>query len=516
MSTLPLVRRALVRVTSTTVAVITAVTLALSAGVFATAPASPSPLATTPHAPKYTPKFEPGPCAAGVPNEPRVECGVLTVPENRDRPQKAQVQLSVATVQSQAATKAPDPIVHLAGGPGQAAFPILNFVLATDLGGPRDVIVLSQRGTPASTPNLDCPELTDATWAQFATADPPAVEQRTYDEAVRQCRARLRASGVDLNSYNTVTNAADVADLRVALGVRDWNIWSLSYGTTLAQQVMRDHPDGLRSVVLDSTVPPDKGFGGTDEVGRAMDSIKRLLAGCATSPACNAAHPTLARDLKDVVAALDAHPYQSVVTDPDGAQRAIAFTGRDLIYGLANIPRISSLISQFPQLVSQFKAGQYGFIDTLASTLIPQLYTTSDGMHLSVQCADRAHIDVQAGLRRLLAAHPEYEAVGTGVFAACPAWPVRPVPRSFNHPITSAIPTLVLAGEWDPTTPATAAREVAKHFKRSSFVEFPGAGHVVVRFDNPCAQSMLQGFFANPTQRPVTTCVRQLPEPAWS
>ena len=442
---------------------------------------------------------------------------MLTVPENRDRPQKAQVQLPVATVRSQAATKAPDPIVHLAGGPGQAAFPILNFVLATDLGGPRDVIVLSQRGTAASTPNLDCPELTDATWAQFATADPPAVEQRTFDAVVRACRARLRASGVDLNSYNTITNAADVADLRLALGVREWNIWSLSYGTALAQEVMREHPDGLRSVVLDSTVPPDKGFGGTDEVRRAMDSIQRLLAGCATSPACNAAHPTLARDLKDVVAALDAQPYQSVVTDPDtGTQRAVAFTGRDLIYGLANIPRISSLISQFPQVVSQFKAGQYGFIDTLASTLIPQLYTTSDGMHLSVQCADRAHIDVQSGLRRLLVAHPEYETFGSGVSAACPAWPVRPVPRSFNHPVASTIPTLVLAGEWDPTTPAKPAREVAKRLKRSSFVEFPGLGHVVVRFNNPCPQSLLQGFIANPTQRPDTTCVSQLPEPAWS
>ena len=516
MSTLSLARRALVRVTTTTFAVITAVTLALSTSTFATLPASASRVAKTPYAPRYTPTFESGPCAAGVPNDPRVECGVLTVPENRDRPQQAQVRLPVATVRSQAATKAPDPIVYLAGGPGQAAFPILKFVLATDLGGPRDVIVLSQRGTAASTPNLDCPELTDATWAQFATADPPALEKGPFDAAVRLCRARLRASGVDFNSYNTVTNAADVADLRLALGVRDWNIWSLSYGTALAQQVMRDHPDGLRSVVLDSTVPPDKGFGGTDDVGRAMDSIKRLLAGCATSPACNAAHPTLARDLTDVVAALDAQPYQSVVTDPDGAQRAIAFTGRDLIYGLANIPRISSLISQFPQLVSQFKAGQYGFIDTLASTLIPQLYTTSDGMHLSVQCADRAHIDVQAGLRRLLAAHPEYDAVGTGVSAACPAWPVRPVPRSFNHPVTSAIPTLVLAGEWDPTTPATAARDLAKHLKRSSFVELPGAGHVVVRFENPCAQSLLQGFFANPTQRPNTTCVSQLPEPAWS
>ena len=105
-------------------------------------------------------------------------------------------------------------------------------------------------------------------------------------------------------------------------------------------------------------------------------------------------------------------------------------------------------------------------------------------------------------------------AVPAGLAAACPAWPVRPVPRSFNQPVTSTIPTLVLAGEWDPTTLATPAREVAKHLKRSFFVELPGLGHVVT-LNNPCPQSLLTGFIANPTQRPDTTCVQQMPEPQW-
>jgi len=414
-------------------------------------------------------------------------------------------------VRSQSAMKAPDPIVYLTGGPGAPALPVAGLVRAADLGGPRDVIVVSQRGARASTPNLDCPERLEARWAQLATADPAAVEQRPYDDAVRACHARLRASGVDLNSYNTVTLAADVADLRVALGVHEWNLWGVSYGTTLAQEVMRDHPHGVRSVVLDSLLPPNRGFGGTEAVHRAMDAIQHLLAGCAASPACAAAHPTLARDLNDVVAALDAHPYQSLVTDSNtGTQRAIAITGRDLTSVFANVPANTSLISQFPQLVSQLKAGQYGSIDTLASEFVPA--PGSDGVLLSVMCADRAHIDVQAGLRRLLAAHPEYEAVPAGLNGACPAWPVRPVPRSFNQPVISTIPTLVLAGEWDPTTLATPAREVAKHLKRSFFVELPGLGHAVT-LTTPRPQALLAGCVARPTQRPATTCVQHMPEP---
>ena len=517
MSTLPSVKRILVRVTSTRFAVVTAVTLTLCTGVFATVPALASRLAKVQHAPTYTPTFERSACAAGVPNDPRVECGVLTVPENRDRPQQAQVHLPVAVVRTQAAPKAPDPIVLLVGGPGDPAFLYLPYVLAADLGSSRDVIAISQRGAAASTPNLDCPELADATWAQFATSDPAAVEQRRYDDAVRACRARLRASGVDLNSYNTVTNAADIADLRVALGLQKWNLWGLSYGTVLAQEIMREHPDGLRSVVLDSLATLNRGAGGTAAVNQAMESVQRLLDGCAASPACAAAHPTLARDLKDAVGALDTHPHQSVVTDPEtGTARPIAITGRDVISGVATLSSNPLLIPLFPQLVSQLKAGQYGILDTLASMLIPPLFSRSEGMTLSVTCSDRGRIDVQSGLHRLLAAHPEYEAFASGSNAACPTWRVRPVPRSFNEPVTSTIPTLVLAGEWDPNTPVKPARDAATHLKRSIFVELPGLGHVVVRPNNPCAQSLLQGFFTDPDQRPDTTCVKQLPEPAWS
>jgi pimeloyl-ACP methyl ester carboxylesterase len=494
---------------SRAIAVITAFVLVASWNVLATGTGTAS-------APEYAPTYRPAPCATGVPSHPRVECGMLSVPENRGRPQRAQVQLPVAIVRSQAAETAPDPIVWLTGGPGGPAFPVINFVLAADLGGPRDVIVLSQRGAAASTPNLDCPELADATWALFATPNPRAVEQPPYTDALRACRARLRASGVDLNAYNTITNAADVADLRVALGINEWNLWGGSYGTLLAQQVMRAHPDGVRSVVLDSMTQPDKGFGGTVAVRQGIDATQQLLDGCAASPACAAAHPTLARDLDEVVTRLDAQPYESVVTDPTtGTPHALVFTGRDVIYGLANLHRVVALIPQFPQIVRQLKAAQYGFIDTLATTLIPFIFMGADGMFLSVMCADRGRLDVQTGLRRLLAAHPEYEAAGRADASKCAHWPVRHLPRSFNRPVTSRIPTLVLAGEWDATTPPKPAQAAAKHLERSFFIEFPGLSHGVVRLDSPCPRSIFGAFIDSPTQHPDTSCVQGMPEPQW-
>jgi pimeloyl-ACP methyl ester carboxylesterase len=47
---------------------------------------------------------------------------------------------------------------------------------------------------------------------------------------------------VDLAPYNTRENAADIADLRVALGIKEWNVYGVSYGTDLAQQLLLTIP----------------------------------------------------------------------------------------------------------------------------------------------------------------------------------------------------------------------------------------------------------------------------------
>ena len=72
------------------------------------------------------------------------------------------------------------------------------------------------------------------------------------DAATVACHDRLVDDGVALDSYNTAENAADIADLRVAMGIEEWDLYGVSYGTALALTVLRDHPEGVRSVVLDS------------------------------------------------------------------------------------------------------------------------------------------------------------------------------------------------------------------------------------------------------------------------
>ena len=68
-------------------------------------------------------------------------------------------------------------------------------------------------------------------------------------------RGHRSATGADLIAYNSTESAADFADLRKALGYAAWNVYGTWYGSYLAQTLMREHPEGIRSVVLDSVLP---------------------------------------------------------------------------------------------------------------------------------------------------------------------------------------------------------------------------------------------------------------------
>jgi pimeloyl-ACP methyl ester carboxylesterase len=107
-----------------------------------------------------------------------------------------------------------------------------------------------------SDPLLNCPEIdqsVDDSAGMSVQTQSAAVKDL---DAVRACRTRPASGGYDLTAYNTTENAADIADLRTALKIDQWNVYGVSYGSDLAVQLLLDHPEGIRSVVVDSLLPP--------------------------------------------------------------------------------------------------------------------------------------------------------------------------------------------------------------------------------------------------------------------
>ena len=185
--------------------------------------------------------------AAGVVEGKDVRCGYLTVPADHSRPQGTTIRLAVAIFKASYSNPAPDPVVDLQGGPGTQLLATIGPVLTpTNLPhfqlGDRDLILLDQRGVGYSQPSLGC----------------------QASETLLACHDRLVRQGINLNDYNTIQNAEDVHDLVHALGYHQVTLWGISYGTRLALTVMRLFSADIRSVVLDSTSPPqvniDTGF----------------------------------------------------------------------------------------------------------------------------------------------------------------------------------------------------------------------------------------------------------------
>ena len=217
------------------------------------------------------PRFEPAACPEiPVKALANASCGYLVVPEDRSEPTGGTIRLIVAIVPARSARPKPDPVVYLAGGPGGIALNEADLAVTIGLNLDRNLILMDQRGTLYSEPALTCPEVDQFFVRGLDLAlDDPATKS-LHAAAARACYLRWAATGRNFSAYNTTENAADFADLRSALGINEWNVFGTSYGTNLALTLIREHPEGIRSAILDSVQPPS-----VVNVGRFWGSARR-------------------------------------------------------------------------------------------------------------------------------------------------------------------------------------------------------------------------------------------------
>ena len=95
---------------------------------------------------------------------------------------------------------------------------------------------------------------------------------------------------------------------------------------------------------------------------------------------------------------------------------------------------------------------------------------------------------------------------------AVPAVAAQSTRASETHPVTSAIPTLILSGEYDPITPPAASLRAAQTLRDSYRFVFPGTGHGVYQ-TGPCPDRIVGAFEDDPTHRPDATCIAAMTGP---
>lgn len=481
--------------------------------------------------------FEVVDCPSGlIPAEfvDRAVCAELTVPEARTGAPGREVVLPVVIVGSTAASPAPDPVVMLAGGPGEPGLfnflspryvPVLEQLTVT-----RDVILLDQRSTGAATPPLACPEVEQALFDVLAEPDDPLEERAILEEGYQACFERLRSEdAVDLEQYDTPATVADLEALRGALGFKEWNLYGQSYGSTVALDALRSGPGHLRSVVLDATLPPfadNLSPAGVVAVGKR--GFETLFDRCNVAPGCPVLDLTqnppgfigfvdgdqLEADLAALQQFWNANPYPTI--DP-ATGRTLQLTGDDAVWALFKGQYFTEFLQVLPTFIELLAPSDpyFGFpipipLDIYVQQL-PLLLSTDRGTWAAVNCADKAAIAEPGSLDDVWSAEPVYRSV----LVDSPTFPercddivqVEPNRPVFSKVLPRNVPTLILAGENDPITPPSYGEATAELLGGSAtYVLIPGIGHIAVGNSGGCGDQLFVDFMNNPTGVLDTSC----------
>ncbi len=224
-------------------------------------------------------------------------CGTISVPEDHGAPEGRTIPLFFTVLKAETDYPAPDPLLHLHGGPGGGI--LGSFAGFAQLFEPfrrtRDVVMFDQRAAGLSGASTSCFEamrahidlLIDPEFEEYGTeeiGDGPGLTER--------CVGELSTRDIDLSKYNTLENARDVRAVMTGLGYEAYNLYGISYGTKLSLEVMRSAPEGLRAVILDGVAPPHVKL--YDTIATPLDeAIGMVVDLCAADAACDAAYPDL-------------------------------------------------------------------------------------------------------------------------------------------------------------------------------------------------------------------------------
>ncbi len=479
-----------------------------------------------------------------------LQCGFLAVPEERNDPASRLIQVAFAVVPGSG--EFADPLFYLEGGPGGPPINITGVLLELagfgQIGGGRDLVFIDQRGTGYSNPNLNCPPA------------PPDIDFATFNEI---CFAALSATGVPLSAYTTVENAEDVADLRIALGYDEYNLFGGSYGTNLGLTIMRDRPEGIRSSILDSVFPPDVNIFGGDELVGTVNLLQGLVDRCNADAPCAEALPDLKADINQAFTNLTAEPVP--LREP-----ARSFIGVDeltapILFGLLAGELINpSTAALFHELADPDPAAREEALNIFNELIIFQILEEvtagppegegppdgdeppdagpmpdidivaildtmriikgvpgagalfSEGFNATVICAEEAPF---ADLPPATTLPPDAgwnddvinaaQASLPGLAEYCGAFAVDAEVPEVNDPISSDIPSLVLLSDVDFQTYPEWSRLAAETLPNSFTYEFPGVAHVTALSNPECAGAIAAQFVADPTTAPDDSCIAE-------
>jgi pimeloyl-ACP methyl ester carboxylesterase len=451
--------------------------------------------------------FQPAPCALadmprGFEKKHGIECGWIAVPLHHDVADSPSIRLWTARIRAKGPERWDDPVLYINGGPGIATVDVILPAIESSktlaaISRNRDILVFDQRGSGRSEQAL-CPSLAATLDALEAKGLPPEVESAQEVEAFAACRRESENAGHDLRAYTTRATAQDMEVLRRAWGVRHWNLLSISYGTLVAMNAMRQFPESIRSSILNSPYPPNSVAWAEQASGTAA-AYQAIDRECAAQPTCVERFGSVTAKLEAVLARLERSPLR------DGDR---LITGRRFASALWPLAVRSTTVRFVPLVIEKAYMGDEASVRKLVAKYAGggSFGGFSPAQTAAISCHEAGRtVEWYTRARRL---YPTLVSAGPDDNADLVCASLRPdfADPSFFAPVASDIPTLIYTGDLDPATPPVDAYQAMRFLTHATLVEVADAAHGPMGLDD-CTLSIGTAFLDAPAQRPDTGCL---------
>ncbi|WP_204103659.1 MULTISPECIES: alpha/beta fold hydrolase [Spirulina sp. CCY15215] len=419
-------------------------------------------------------------------------CGYVTVPEFHDRATKTSFKLAFIRLKSTGNNSDSTPLIMEQGGPGASSFHrVRHFTpegILLPLQKQRDILLIEQRGAYYSRPYLQCDR------AEF-----PSI-----------CKERLEGEGINLDAFNMVQHAHDIALVTQTLGYDRFNYYGTSYASQLALYLLRQYPQRLRTIILDATIATDSdiGFYQLESFSRAL---RNIFAACDRDRFCQQNYPNLEQELTHLLEKLERDPL-SISISIEGEEKehyyflngqTFAFFLRDFLYDA------HQYAPQLPRLIYDLNREDFTLFKNIYRQRLKEAFPLANGMRFATICAAPNPPIPSLNLKPTLLLLQRITIISGTLVDFCSFYPVTPLANSVYEPIRSDIPSLILHGEYDPITPLPYGEYVAHFLSKAYIFEYPGLGHGVLEQGN-CPIIMALEFLDRPQQSPDRTCIAKM------
>lgn len=417
-------------------------------------------------------------------------CGLLQVPADYSDASGPTRQTAFTIVPPLAGADeiAREPVIYLIGGPG------LSGTYLSEIDGysiddleflrrARSVILVDYRGIGRSEPFIDC----------------------EFSRTMEECRSALRTTGLG-PELRTAIFAKDIDSLLEALDFKSVVLYGESYGTRVALTMMRDVPNRISHVVLDSVFPPEVGM--HHDPQSALAGLSRIADVCDANDECTEAFGDLRSKIMDL-----------------GERWSDREDAGTLLGGLAT----TAFFPSAPLLVDtlwKLEAGEAAKLaDRLAQVTNEQHFedsaedrAESNLMAMGVICSEEAHLLEQHApfdtsrygitgttLQTILSTLYGAPMPAQAAVQLCQAFDIPAAPDREVLSVESDIRALILSGGMDQDTSFEWGELTKSRLTNSRHFIFPFTGHVSAT-NNECAAQIAAQFVVDPERELDTSC----------